>query len=100
MRISRADFADPALAAFLQAHLDAMVPTGADGKTLAGHLELHAKRKPDPKKPPAPLYGLVHYELGRLVLTPLATLSADGPLHLTLSNEKINLSALLGSLQL
>lgn len=80
--------------------LDAMVPTGADGKTLAGHLELHAKRKPDPKKPPAPLYGLVHYELGRLVLTPLATISADGPLHLTLSNEKINLSALLGSLQL
>lgn len=80
--------------------LDAQVPTGADGKTLGGHLETHAKRKPDPKKPPAPLYGLVHYELGRLVLTPLATLAAEGPTHLTLSNEKINLSALLGSLQL
>ncbi|MBK9753456.1 MAG: hypothetical protein IPO88_08115 [Nannocystis sp.] len=80
--------------------LDAVVSTGADGKTLAGHLEAHAKRKPSAAKPPAPLYGLVHYELGRLVLTPLATLGPDGPLHLMLSNEKINLSALLGSLQL
>ncbi len=54
MRISRADFADPALAAFLQAHLDAMVPTApqcsrhaldltglqADGVRLwVGHLD-------------------------------------------------------------
>lgn len=80
--------------------LDAVVSTGPDGKTLAGHLETHAKRKPNATKPPTPLYGLVHYELGRLVLTPLATLGPDGPLHLMLSNEKINLSALLGSLQL
>jgi hypothetical protein len=93
--------------------LDAVVPTGADGKALAGHLETHAKRKPGaspPAKPSAkassaalpapPLYGLVHYELGRLVLTPLATLGVDGPVHLMLSNEKINLTALLGSLQL
>lgn len=79
--------------------LDAQVPTGADGKALAGHLEAHARRKAGGKTP-MPLYGLVHYELGRLVLTPLATLAPDGPLHLTLSNEKINLSALLGSLQL
>jgi hypothetical protein len=80
--------------------LDAVVPTGADGKTLAKHLEAHAKRKAGGPKPPMPLYGLVHYELGRLVLTPLATLEPEGPLHLMLSNEKINLSALLGSLQL
>ena len=83
--------------------LDAVVPVGADGKALAGHLEAQAKRKPGgakPAPPPAPLYGLVHYELGRLVLTPLATLGADGPTHLMLSNEKINLTALLGSLQL
>ncbi len=78
--------------------LDAVVPTGADGKTLAKHLETHAKRKPGGAAPP--LYGLVHYELGRLVLTPLATLGEDGPSHLMLSNEKINLAALLGSLQL
>ena len=85
--------------------LDAVVSTGTDGKTLAKHLETHAKRKPkDPStsstSPPPPLYGLVHYELGRLVLTPLATLGVDGPVHLMLSNEKINLAALLGSLQL
>ena len=80
--------------------LDAVVPTGTDGKTLAKHLETHAKRKPGGTTPPPPLYGLVHYELGRLVLTPLATLGEDGPLHLMLSNEKINLAALLGSLQL
>jgi hypothetical protein len=83
--------------------LDAVVPTGADGKALAKHLEAHAKRKPGAKPTgtwPTPLYGLVHYELGRLVLTPLATLDADGPLHLMLSNEKINLAALLGSLKL
>jgi len=78
--------------------LDAVVPTGADGKTLARHLETHAKRRPGGEAPP--LYGLVHYELGRLVLTPLATFGADGPVHLMLSNEKINLTALLGSLQL
>lgn len=80
--------------------LDAVVPTGSDGKTLAGHLEAHARRKPAANKQPMPLYGLVHYELGRLVLTPLATLEPEGPLHLMLSNEKINLTALLGSLQL
>jgi len=78
--------------------LDAVVPAGADGKALAKHLETHAKRKSAAESPP--LYGLVHYELGRLVLTPLATFGADGPVHLMLSNEKINLAALLGSLQL
>ena len=79
---------------------DAVAPGGAEGKTLASHLEKHSKRRPDPSKPCAPLYGLVHYELGRLVLSPLATIAADGPRHLMLTGEKINLTALLGSLQL
>ena len=79
---------------------DAVVPTGTDGRALSGHFEKHARRKPDPAKPCAALYGLVHYELGRLVLSPLATIAADGPVHLTLTGEKINLAALLGSLQL
>jgi len=79
---------------------DAVAPGGAEGKTLASHLEKHSKRRPDPSKPVAPLYGLVHYELGRLVLSPLATIAADGPRHLMLTGEKINLTALLGSLQL
>ena len=79
---------------------DAVVPVGAEGKTLAGHFEKHSKRRPDPGKPCAALYGLVHYEHGRLVLSPLATVAADGPHHLMLTGEKINLTALLGSLQL
>lgn len=79
---------------------DAVVPVGAEGKTLASHFEKHSKRRPDPSKPVAALYGLVHYELGRLVLSPLATIAADGPHHLMLTGEKINLTALLGSLQL
>ncbi len=80
--------------------LDAVVPTGPDGATLGMHFATLAKTKPGATRPNAPLYGLVHYELGRLVLTPLATVGVDGPLHLMLSNAKINLKALLGSLQM
>lgn len=80
--------------------LDAVVPTGADGKALAKHLETHAKRKPSATSPVPPLYGLVHYELGRLVLSPLTTFGVEGPAYLMLANEKINLAALLKSLQL
>jgi len=79
---------------------DAVVPTGTDGKALIKHFEKRAKRGPDPSRPNAALYGLVHYELGRMVLSPLATLTANGPEHLMLTGEKINLTALLGSLQL
>ena len=80
--------------------LDVFIPTGGDGQPLAAHFDRFAKRKPDANAPPAPLYGLVHYELGRLVLTPLATFSSDGPNHLTLSTDKINLKALLRSLEM
>ena len=78
---------------------DAVVPTGEDGTALTKHFEKRAKRGPDPARPDAALYGLVHYELGRMVLSPLATLSAKGPEHLTLSDEKIDQKALLRSLQ-
>ncbi|HEY0136413.1 MAG TPA: hypothetical protein VGB85_20155, partial [Nannocystis sp.] len=80
--------------------LDAVVPAGADGSTLAKFFEKRVKRGIDPKRADAKLYGLVHYELGRLVLSPLATLTAKGPEHLMLTGEKINLQALLGSLHL
>ena len=73
--------------------LDAIVTPGV----LQAHFEGFAKSK----KPNPPLFGLVHYELGRLVLTPLSVVDDDdGPKHLMLTNEKINLTALLGSLQL
>lgn len=76
--------------------LDAVVPTGPEGKALGEHFESHAKKK----KHNAPLYGVVHYEHGRLVMMPLSIVNDDGPVHMMLSNEKINVTALLGSLHL
>lgn len=52
------------------------------------------------KAPPGPLFGSVHYELGRLVLQPLSFLPPEGPIHLQLSDETINLTALVGSLNI
>lgn len=68
-----------------------------EGKDLRDKLEAAAKKK---KKRPA-LFGTVHYEFGRVVLQPLSFLhEGEAPEHLTLSNENINLSALLGSLNI
>lgn len=50
--------------------------------------------------PPGPLFGSVHYELGRLVLQPLSFVPPEGPIHLQLSDETINLTALVGSLNI
>jgi len=82
---------------------------GDEGKDLRERLEAAAKKK---KNRPA-LFGTVHYELGQVVLQPLSLLGLPGgpanaanatrvaaPEHLTLSNENINLSALLGSLDI
>lgn len=91
-------------------------PAGDEGKDLRERLEAAAKKK---KNRPA-LFGTVHYELGQVVLQPLSLLGLPGapanvtnatggaaaaaatgaPEHLTLSNENINLSALLGSLDI
>jgi hypothetical protein len=92
-------------------------PAGDEGKDLRERLEAAAKKK---KNRPA-LFGTVHYEAGQLVLQPLSLLGSPGapanpgnpgkaghavsavaaaPEHLTLSNENINLSALLGSLDI
>jgi hypothetical protein len=72
------------------------LPAGEDGKELREKLEAAARKK---KGPPL-LFGTVHYEFGRLVLSPLSFLTNDGPEHILLSNENINLSALLGSLNM
>ncbi len=75
-------------------------PAGDEGKDLRERLDAAAKKK---KNRPA-LFGTVHYELGQVVLQPLSLLGTSGPAgapeHLTLSNENINLSALLGSLDI
>jgi hypothetical protein len=83
-------------------------PAGDEGKDLRERLEAAAKKK---KNRPA-LFGTVHYEAGQVVLQPLSLLGLASapsapanaanaaPEHLTLSNENINLSALLGSLDI
>ncbi|HWU86799.1 MAG TPA: hypothetical protein VN253_05975 [Kofleriaceae bacterium] len=91
-------------------------PIAADGRQLvvmaakgAGDQELiaalDAQRKPargkGAKKAAAargPLFGLMHYERCQLVLQPLAIFGDDGPEYLTISNDKISISSLMGSL--
>jgi hypothetical protein len=51
------------------------------------------------KKKPR-LFGTVHYEGGKMILAPLSFLEDEGPDHIQLSDAKINLTALLGSLNL
>lgn len=76
--------------------MNVAIPGGEEGASLSKKLEAGAKRK----KARPPIFGTVHYEFGNLVFSPLSFLNDDGPEHLTLSDENINLSALLGSLNL
>lgn len=72
------------------------LPAGEDGKDLHAKLDAGAKKKKNKPR----LFGTVHYEFGRLAFAPLSYLTDDGPEHLMLSDENINLAALLGSLNL
>ncbi|HVK78871.1 MAG TPA: hypothetical protein VM734_36475 [Kofleriaceae bacterium] len=62
---------------------DAVVPVGADGAQLRAALD--ELRAPKAKRPP--LFGLVHYELCRLILQPLAVLEDAGPRHLMIATD-------------
>lgn len=73
--------------------LDAVVSNGPDGAEL---LESLADVRKGKKKPP--LYGLVHYEMARLVFQPLTAITDKGPRHLMISSEKIDLAALMKTL--
>jgi hypothetical protein len=75
--------------------LDAVASTQGDGAHLIAALKDLKKAR---KRPP--LYGVMHYELCRLVFQPLSTFEGKEMRHLMISNEKINLSALLGQLNL
>ena len=67
--------------------------SGPDGKELRAALEaLRVDRPP-------PLFGAMHYELGALVVQPLATLGPDGPAYLPISSERIDTKTLLESIQ-
>ena len=71
----------------------AVLPPGPEGKRLRQVLQKAAKEK----RPP-PLYGLMHYEKARLMVQPLALLGDRGPVHLQISNEKLDKAALLKAL--
>ena len=73
--------------------LDAVISTGPDGAELRDSLAELRKAKTKPA-----LYGLVHYEMARLVFQPLTALAATGPRHLMISAEKIDLAALMKTL--
>src|SRR6185312_14053549 len=73
---------------------DAVVSPGAEGKALGRALEMLRKKKEWP-----PLFGLMHYARGRLVLQPLAVFGKDKPVQLMLSDEKIDRAALLKTLK-
>lgn len=71
-------------------HYDAIVSAGAEGVELTAALdEIRAAKKPPP------LYGLVHYEMARLVFQPLASFPNAAPRYLMIANEKIGLAALM-----
>jgi hypothetical protein len=74
--------------------LDAVVSTGPDGGELAAALDGY--RKKSAKRPP--LFGLMHYEMGKLVFQPLTAFAADGPRHLMVSSDKIDLAQLMKTL--
>lgn len=52
------------------------------------------------RKTPPPLYGILHYEMCRLMLQPLSLLTPEGPEPLNLSNKATGAAALLKSLSL
>jgi hypothetical protein len=75
---------------FRGVELDAIVSTQDEGKELRAALdELRKKKK---KRPP--LFGLMHYELGRIIFRALSALEDEGPRHLMISDEHVNLADL------
>ncbi len=74
--------------------LDAVISRGPDGVALAAALD--DLRRPRAARPP--LYGLVHYEMARLVFQPLTTFADDGPRHLMISRDHIDLASLMKTL--
>jgi hypothetical protein len=72
---------------------DAVVSTQPDGKELTKMLKELQKKKSRP-----PLFGAVYFELCRLMFQPLGTFEGDKMHYLMLSDEKINLGALLKDL--
>jgi hypothetical protein len=73
---------------------DAVAAPGAEGKGLRKALEALRKKK---KRPP--LFAILHYEMCRLILQPLAVFDEAGPRQLMLTDEKLDRAALLKTLK-
>lgn len=76
-------------------HLEARAPAGEEGRELGDALEA---LRVLPTRPP--LFGVLHYDLCRLVLTPLATYEAGRMRHLMVSGASIDKKKLLAILAL
>lgn len=69
---------------------DGVVSSGEEGHVLRKQFDTLATAEQRP-----PLFGLVHYELGRMVLQPLATLTPSGPSYLTISETNMDAKELV-----
>ncbi len=74
--------------------IDVVCSTGPDGTELSAALRAYAK--PRAKRPP--LYGVMHVEMGRMLLQPLTVFGDDGPQHLMISDDNIDLASLMKTL--
>ncbi|MCC9600283.1 hypothetical protein LOC67_06895 [Stieleria sp. JC731] len=75
-------------------HLDAVVSQANEGKALRKKLDGYRKKKTRPT-----IFGLMHYEMCRLIFQPLTVFEPDGPVHLMISEDKIDRAALLQTLK-
>lgn len=66
----------------------------AEGNALREALAKLAKAKTRP-----PLYGLMHYQMCRLVVQPLSLLEENGPKHLMISEKSVDKKTLLAALK-
>ncbi len=74
--------------------LDVVCSMGPEARELTE--SLRGFGKPRAKRPP--LFGVMHVEMGRLVLQPLTVFGDDGPQHLMISDENIDLASLMKTL--
>lgn len=74
--------------------IDVVCSTGPDGTELAKALAAYGK--PRAKRPR--LYGVMHVEMGRMLLQPLTAFGAKGPEHLMISDDNIDLASLMKTL--
>ena len=74
--------------------LDLVVSTSDEAGPVRTYLNRAIREKSRP-----PLFGLMHYEMCRLVVEPLSVFEENGPKHLHVSDDKIDRKALLQAIQ-